>query len=147
MLHHLLAESDAFIGIRSIVGDGGAAWPLAHRQSVGNGCIVPHLTIGVRIGKIYELSNLLYGSTCRNSHRGLSRGTTLGGNEDNTVSTAHTEYSCSRGVFQNRDVLNLVRVELSEGTLHTVDEYQRFCTVQRTCTTHADDGFISTRHT
>ena len=147
MFHHILTEADTGVGIGRVVGDVGRTGPLAHWQCIGDGRVVPHLSIRIGVGEIHELGNLLNGSTCRDGHRCLAWRTALGGNQNNAVSTSHTEHGRCRGVLQDRDVGNFIGVELSERTLHTIHEYQRLGTVQRTCTTHTDYGFISTRHT
>ena len=62
--------------------------------------------------------------------------TTLGGDENNTVGTSHTENGSSRSVFQHTHVFNLVRVQLANHvTLHTIDQNQRVLVDVRTDTT------------
>ena len=147
MLHHILTESDTCVGIRRVVFDIGSTRPLTHRKCIGNGCVVPHLSISIGISEIDELRDLLNCRTCRNGYGSLAWSTTLGGNKDNTISTTYTEYGCSRGILQDRDVLDFIGIELSKRTLNTIHKYQRFSTVQRTCTTNADNRFVSTWHT
>ena len=147
MLHHVLTEADTRIGVWRIVADGGAAGPLAHGQCIGDGRVVPHLSIGIGVGEIHELGNLLYSGTCRHGHRGLAGRTALGCHQDHAVGATHTEHSRGGGILQDRDISDFIGVELSERALHTVDEHQRLCRVQRTGTTHSDDRLIGARHT
>ena len=94
MLHHVLAEADTCSCVWRVVGNGCATRPLAYGESIGDGRIVPHLSISIRVCEIYELGNLLYSSTGRDGYRGLTRRTALGGNEDDSIRTTYTEYSC-----------------------------------------------------
>ena len=147
MLHHVLAEPDARIGIRGIVGNGCAPRPLAHRQRVCDRRVVPHLAVRIGVCKVHKLRDRLYGRAGRHRHRSLAWRTALRRHQDYTVGTPHTEHRRRRSILQDRDVLNLVRVQLAEAALHAVHQYQRLRTVQRTRTAHPDHWIVSARHT
>ena len=51
--------------------------------------------------------------------------TTLGGNEDNTIGTTNTEYGSRRGILQNCDTLDFIRVDIIHVTFYTINLNQR----------------------
>ena len=147
MLHHVLAKADTRVVVRRVVSNRCRARPLTHWQSVRDSRVVPHLSIGVGISEFHELRNLLDSSAGSHAHRSLAWRTTLRRHEDYTVSTTHTEHGSGGCVLQDGDVLDFVRVDLTERTFHTVHEHQWLSTIQRTDTTHANHRLVVTRHT
>ena len=147
VLHDVLGEPDAGVGVRGVVGDGRGGRPLGHRQRIGDGGVVPHLAVGVGIGEVDELRDRLHGGIGGSGHGGLAHGTTLGGHEDDAVRAADTEHGGRGRVLQDGDALDFVRIQLREGTLDAVHEDERLGAVQGSDTTDADDGFIGARHT
>ena len=146
MLHDFLAEPDAGVGIRRIIGDFHGTGPGVHRKRVGDGGVVPHLAVGIGIGEVDELGDRLHGGVGRGGHRGLSGRTALGGHEDDTVRAADTEHGRSRCVLEDGDALDFVGIQLGERTFDAVHEDQRFRAVQGSDAADADDRFVSTRH-
>ena len=73
-----------------------------------------------------------------------SLGTTLGGDEDDTITGSHT-IDCSRcSVPKHGDALNILRVDLIHPSLHTIDQDQRRgATIIGIETTEQDLGAIS----
>ena len=147
MLHHVLAEADAGLGIGRVVRDGGASGPLVHREHVGDLRVVPHLAVGVGVGKIDELRDRLHGGVDRRGHGSLAGRTALRGHEDDAVGASHTEHGRGRCILQDRDALDLVGIQLGERTFDAVDQDQRLGAVERADAADADDRFIGTRHT
>ena len=56
---------------------------------------------------------------------GFAGVSSLGGNNDNTVSTAHTEHGGGGGILQDGQALDFVGVYRVEGTFHTIHQDER----------------------
>ena len=106
-------------------------------------------SILVRIGKFQFFSTYVHTGRSRERNLGLTLGTTLGRNQDNTVSTTHTEYRCCRSILQYGDALDFVRVNLRHVTFHAIDLNQRSSIriLQCSNTTHINICRIGTRFT
>ena len=66
------------------------------------GLIAKHIAI-IRVVLARELGHCLQSGVKADINAGLAFHTTLGGNQDNAVSTLHTVNGCGRGVFQHGD--------------------------------------------
>ena len=71
----------------------------------------------------------------------------MGRDENNAVGTTNTENRCRGSVFQNREILYFIRVDLRKFAFHTVDQHQRcrIIAVQRTNTADIDRCGVVTR--
>ena len=112
MLHDLLAEPDSVAGVGGIVGDVNGFRPLGNGTGIRNLGVVPHLAVGVGVCELNELGDGLHSGAGRCGNRGLALRTTLGGYQDNAVSTADTEHRSCRCVLEDGDALDFVGVQL-----------------------------------
>ena len=67
--------------------------------------------ISYRIQHIYLLRNMRETPIARELNLRLTSFTTLGSDDNDTVGTTGTVNSCSRGILQNFDILNIMRVD------------------------------------
>ena len=81
---------------------------------------------------------------CGKTNVGNFARTAFGGDEDNAVSTTHTEESCRRSIFQDRYIVYFIGVERGNITLHTIDQNQRVLPIDGSATTHVKIGYIAT---
>ncbi len=71
--------------------------------------------------------------------------TTLGGNQDNTISTFHTIHGCGRGVFQHGNRSHGRNIHGLDFTLDTIDEDQRLSIcIPSCCTTDVNTRVLFT---
>ena len=61
----------------------------------------------------------------------LAFGTALRGDENNTRTTVHTIYGTGSGVFQDRNGCDVVSIDTSHRTLHSVYQHERLGTLIR----------------
>ena len=123
---------------RSVTADG---------NLVLDGLVAEHITV-VGIVLAREFRHSLQGSVEANVNPGLAFHTTLGGNQDNTVSTLHTIDGGGRGVLQDRDGSDRCHIHRLDLTLHTIHEDQRLgVCVPGSSTTDIDSRILFTRLT
>ena len=87
--------------------------------------LVAHHIAVVAVVLPRQLRHGLQGSVEANVDPGLAFHATLGGNQDNTVSTLHAIHRRGRGVLQHRDRSHRCHVHRLDLTLHAVHQYQR----------------------
>ena len=104
-------------------------------------------SILVAVSLLYHLGRSQDSPWSRTADLGLTLLTTLGGNQDNTVGTTHTEYGCGRSILQNGDALDFLRIHIAHASLYTIHLNQRVGTIERCLTTNKYARCICTRLT
>ena len=74
----------------------------------------------VRVGLLHHLGGCQGRERQVKRNLGLAFSTALGGNQNDTVSTAHTEYGCSGSILQHGNALDFVGVDVPHVTFHTI---------------------------
>ena len=97
--------------------------------------------IGVR--RLQEPGDLLETGRGRQRDGGLADLAAAGRDENDAVRAPHAEDGRGGGVFQDRDVLDLVRVDLAERTLDAIDQHERFRAVERTDAADPDHRVVT----
>ena len=104
------------LGRKVRIGSGDAIVPLEH-------VVIPGEVIAGALGDVGH--GHLYASDGASGNLGLAHVAALGGDDDDTVRTAHTEHRGGSGVLQDGQALDFVRVHRVQRTLHAVHQDER----------------------
>ena len=79
-----------------------------------------------RIIRVHHIGQFRVGLQCRTGidvDHCLALCTTFGGNQDYTVGTAYTIYSCRGSIFQDGEAFNIGRIKYIQVAFHTVNQH------------------------
>ena len=113
------------------------------RCTAESSTLIVVLNVLIRSHGVKSLGNVLSLNVTIVRNYGLTRLSTLGGNQDYTICTLRTIDSCRSSILQHGNVLNVRRSNVTDaGYWESVyDVERRVVTSDRTTTTHLDDHF------
>ena len=109
-----------------------------------NICLVSQFSIFSRSCIFWQLSQSLPTYQTRVVHLALTRLTTLGSNQDDTVRSLRTIDSSRSSILQYRDRFDIVRIDVVHGRFNTIHNHHRIGNVESTCTTYTDSTVVGT---